>query len=417
MDVVRRHMFVILCGIAAAAGVAFGALGFKGMPAVAEEMEQVRKLIESLDRIQFQSANQARIEAEVRRIEQLEQDRDKVFDKARKLYGYDPLVEGVFPAGENLKLIEFRDHYAKAMQRLFDSLKAGSPASATEISTWHDVIDDEQEELRADGIDPDESGQPTHTPAGVLTIAGARNSAPVRAHVSAARRIYCYAVHFANTRPPQRTSSLDFSEPMKELADVPYLEDVWSAQVGYWIQKDVVQAIAAINDDVAAAARKRNEDPWVGIMPVKDVISIRLSEEYVPRDGVEVYGDPPEGTEPARPPGTPETVFTHSGAESWYDVMQFSVKLVMDQRDIPLFVDRLCKNGFHTLLRVAYESVPPNRRMTGKIYGSEPVVRVVMDFETIMLGDVFRPLMPQEVCEFYEIDCPVREEIGTEDGD
>ena len=82
----------------------------------------------------------------------------------------------------------------------------------------------------------------------------------------------------------------------------------------------------------------------------------------------------------------------------------------MDQRDIPLLVDRLSNNSFHTLLRVSYQSVPPNRKMEGKIYGAEPVVNVVMDFESIMLGEVFRPLMPTSVCEYYEIPCPPHEE-------
>jgi hypothetical protein len=33
-------------------------------------------------------------------------------------------------------------------------------------------------------------------------------------------------------------------------------------------------------------------------------------------------------------------------------------------------------------------------------------VNVVLDFETIMLGEVFRPMMPQEVCDFFQITCP-----------
>ena len=94
--------------------------------------------------------------------------------------------------------------------------------------------------------------------------------------------------------------------------------------------------------------------------------------------------------------------------------MQFSVKLIMDQRDIPRLIDRLSKNSFHTPLRVAYRAVAPNRKMVGKIYGAEPTVNVVIDFETIMLGEVFRRLMPDEVCEYYEIRCPEREEADDE---
>ena len=82
----------------------------------------------------------------------------------------------------------------------------------------------------------------------------------------------------------------------------------------------------------------------------------------------------------------------------------------MDQRDILRLVDWICKDSFHTLLRVAYKRVEPNRRMIGKIYGSEPTVNVVMDFETMMLGELFRPLMPDIVCEDFEIDCSERDE-------
>ena len=91
----------------------------------------------------------------------------------------------------------------------------------------------------------------------------------------------------------------------------------------------------------------------------------------------------------------------------------------MDQRDIPRLINELTADSFHTLLRVAYQAVPVNRDMVGKIYGSEPAVIVVMDFETVMLGEVFRPLMPPVVCEAlaeegYGITCPEPEEDEEE---
>jgi hypothetical protein len=54
--------------------------------------------------------------------------------------------------------------------------------------------------------------------------------------------------------------------------------------------------------------------------------------------------------------------------------------------------------------------------MVEKIYGSEPVVNVVLDFEVVMLGEVFRELMPDSVCEDYEIACPERGDEGEEEG-
>ncbi len=114
-------------------------------------------------------------------------------------------------------------------------------------------------------------------------------------------------------------------------------------------------------------------------------------------------------------------MFTGSVSGERYEVLQFTVKLVMDQRDIPQLIDKITTNSFHVLLRAAYKVVPPNVDMVGKIYGSEPNVNVVMDFESIMLGELIRPMMPTVVCELLselgsEIECPESEEDFEEEG-
>ena len=412
MDFLRRHMFLIICGVVAASGLTLGAIGLKGMPEVQAEMDKAESVFRSLAGFRSSPVNKGRIEAESQRIDEIMADRMKVFNKAKTLYGYEPLVNDVFPDGEALRRVNFRTEYRARMNGLFDLLNAGSPATAAESRNWDDVIENEREEMRAIGEDPDALTGPEYTPAGVLTVVGAQRNASARAHMAAAQRIYCYGIHFDEAKPPGRTSSLAFSEPLADTtsAEPPFPDEVWWAQVGYWIQKDVVQAIKSVNDEAAEEARKQDIEPWVGIMPVKEVISIRFSESYVPQDGDEYDGDPAGGFGEAIPPGTPETVFTHSGSNSWYEIVQFTLKLVMDQRDILRLVDWICKDSFHTLLRVAYKRVEPNRKMIGKIYGSEPTVNVVMDFETMMLGELFRPLMPDIVCEDFEIDCSERDE-------
>lgn len=419
MDFLRRHVFYIVCGVAVASGLALGGLGLQGMPAVGEEMEKVKRLYNDLNSLSKSPVNKGRIEAEKKRIDEINEDRDRVFDNATSLYGYEPLIEKVFPAGENVARLKFRLAYTQAMDELFAKLQSGSPANATKIRLQKGRIDDERAEMRANGQDPDAITEPDFTAGGVLTVSGAKRNATARAHLAAAQRLRCYAVHFADTKPPTRYSSLDFPVAMQgtSATEELFLDELWWAQVGYWIQKDVIEAIVAINEEAAVEASREGLESSVGVMPVKDVLSIRLSEEYIPQDGDEFYGDRHGGFAPVLPPGTPETVFTHSGSNDWYEVVQYTVKLVMDQRDIPKLIDRLCKNKFHTLLRLSYEIVPPNRRMIGKIYGAEPTVNVLMDFETIMLGEVFREWMPSEICETYEIDCPDPNDEGDEDND
>ena len=66
--------------------------------------------------------------------------------------------------------------------------------------------------------------------------------------------------------------------------DAPTLTEVWSAQLGYWIQRDVVEAIVAVNEQASEEAKAAGLDRWVGTMAVKDLISIRLSK-FVPKSG------------------------------------------------------------------------------------------------------------------------------------
>ncbi len=410
MDALRQHLFLILCGVGCVGGIALGVTGWRAMPKVMAEMESAAAVYKSLDSLQSKPVNQSAIDAENERIAVIKEDFAGVLGRAKQLYSYEPLVGGVFPNGPPLTRIRFREKYAEAMPRLFASLKAGAPPSAAQIKAMQERRENERAAAALGGPDLQSgySGGETslRSAADVLTAAGVREDPLARAAIANARSFYCYAVNFPDERPPLTVASLSFYDAMKEAGPVeaPAPVDAWRAQVEYWIQKDIVEAVVAVNEEAAEAAKSAGGEAWVGTMAVKEVISIRFSD-YVPREG-ELYAVAPVGGfTAALPPGTGASVFTGSTCNDSNEVIQYSVKLIMDQRDITRFVDLLCDNSFHTLVRAAYEAMPPNRDLRGKIYGSEPTVNVILDFETVMLGDVFRPLMPPEVCEQYEIPC------------
>lgn len=414
MDFLRRHAFFMVCAAAGAVGIALMVTGARAMPKVLEEMKKAETIYRNVNSLQTRPVNRTDIDAAKRRIDLVERDRDAVLAKAEGLYGYEQLVPDALPDGDSDKRREFRVKYRAGMDELLTLLNYGAPATSTDLSDWQERIEEERTARKEYGLDPgaplpvSAAAGPPLSPAGVLTAFGAQENPAARAHMAAAQRIYCYANHFDQLRPLQKSPGMDFWPEMKDTrtVDAPDPWDVWHAQLGYWIHKDVIEAIAALNNQAAETARKQDEAPWVGIMPVKELISIRISDGFIPRGGDQVFGPQPGGFEAALPPGTPETVFTHSTSTGLFDVIQFSVKLIMDQRDILRLVDRMCKDSFHTLLRVSYVAVPPNRKAVGKIYGSEPTVNVLLDFETILLGELFRPLFPPSVCEFYEITCP-----------
>jgi hypothetical protein len=404
MDFVRRNLFLILCGVGSAAGIVLGVTGLRAMPKVLAEMGSAGGVYKSLESLK--PVNGRSLEVENQRIASIQDDHHKIIERAKQLYHVEPLVAGLFPAATAVKRIEFRTKYTEAMRKLLDSLHWGGPPTASDIEAMKDKIENEKAADKLLGSEAGAGGE-THTRAEVLTKLGVKRDPQARASIAAAQKIYCYAVNFFDDKSPERVSSLEYWPTMKDTGTVeaPEAEDVWRAQMSYWVQKDVVEAIVAVNEEAAEAAKQAKEDVWVGMMPVKEVISIRVSDRVPPKDQLYKVADA-GGFTAALPAGTAESVFTGTASGESYDVVQFTVKLIMDERDIPLLVERLCNNSFRMLLRVAYKAVPVNKSLTGKVYGSEPTVNVVMDFETVLLGDVFRPWMPKAVCDKYEINCP-----------
>ena len=400
MDFLRRHVFLIVCGVAGAGGVALAGIGLRVAPKVETAMEEAQGLHRELQSLRKNPVNDKAIKAEQKRIDQVKDDYARVITKAEELYGYEPLVPDVLPDGNKAARYEFQREYSRVMLELLESLVPGQPPGARAIDQVQDRINQEQWERQAAGREgeaplPGTDGPP-RTIAGVLTEAGVRQDAAARASIQRAQQLRCYATGFDTAQGRESAASLDFHYFMRDVGDLeaPQLADIWEAQLGYWIQKDVVEAIVAVNQEAADGLQR--DDRWVGVMPVKEVISIRLSQGPIPPlgEGEMIVGFPPGGYEEAFPPGTAETVFTGLGSTGAFDVMQFTVKLVMDQRDIPRLVERLTAGTFHTLVRVSYQAVPVNRELKGKIYGPEPTVNVVMDFETIFLDEVFGELEP-----------------------
>lgn len=414
MDLLKRNLFWIICAFGAAGGIALGVTGWRGMPEVKKAMEEASETYRSLDSLRSSPVNQDSIDAEQARIDQIQGDFQEVLNAAGKLYDYEPLVPQAFPDGPPLARVKFRKKYSEAMAALFKKLNAGTLPTLQDIDKLKEVRANELALAREKrGAKQRQRGG--RTKANVLTAEGIRQDPVARAAVANALSFYLYAVHYDKAKPPEREPSLEFQPAMRDLGtiDAPPAFDAWRAQLTYWIQRDVVNAIVELNEEAGAEAKKARLPRWVGTMAVKDLISIRISE-YVPREGELTALASPGGSTAALPPGTGESVFTGTTSGDDFEALQFSVKLVMDQRDISRLVDKICRNRFHTLDRVAYTAIPINREFKGKVYGSEPAVNVVLDFETIMLGNIFRKMIPKETCELYEIDCPQREEVADE---
>ena len=464
MDLLKRNFFLIICGLATAGGIALGVTGMKAMPKVKAELEKAKSVYQNLDSLASKPVNRQRIEDEMQRIEAVKEDHLKIVERARSLYGWTLLVatcdggdhdgescasdatlcagqcqdgagdgdactsdddcgdgtcqgggvcSEVLPYGTPSQRLEFKARYGDGLRAMFDSLTAGQPATDVDIRNMRDRIAAEKAAATEHESNPLIPApviytRPAKNAADVLTQAGAQRDPVARAHLQAAQRIYCYATGFVPEQPVQGIyPSLEFDTVMANVdtLDPPFEDEVWNAQLSYWVQKDVVETIVALNEAAAAEATAKGGYGWVGNMPVKEVISVRVPRQFIPAQGDPVWSPAPGGYDAALPPGTPETVFTRDGSGDSYDVIQFTVKLVMDERDILKFVAKLCNNRFYVPLRIAYAAAPINKTMVGKIYGAEPAVIVSMDFEIPLLGEVFRRWMPQEIRDQNNVVC------------
>ncbi len=398
----KRNIFNIVCAVVALASIGLGVLGFTSMTNVKEELRDIAVIHSDFVGPAARPLNEEKIEAARQRVETIERHFAALIDRAKQINVYETLEppegERFFPEPTSNGRRAFREIYREQFPKLLRQLNAGEPPTEIEVQAAQEAIDEERRLAEGfggdEGLPDDGRGRPGEETeeqhkSGLITEKEAAQSAAARASISKARQLYCYA----------SLDSFDY-ETEVDLGLAPRAAAMWRAQVSLWVQQDVVDAIARLNN--LTAERLKSEDPdarvWVGVLPVKDLISIMVSD-YLPTEP-RTGAVPVEGEEPARPPASAEAVFTKNSSTELYDVVQFTLKMVVDSRDIPLIIDEICRDRFHTLLNVQYvyeREALENLAMEGKIYGSEPAVKVVMDFETIFFGDLYSCLMPPVV--------------------
>ena len=402
MDVLRRHLFLIICGLVGVAGIAGGAVAITVMSGVQTGMEKAVRLHGQLSSHTRSPVNKEMIDAEQKRIEAITGYHEKTVALADRVARHEQLVDGFFPAPNYDARFEFPKAYRAALDEMYLRLKAGTLPTESEIRDAEERIEDErraaasvdfgvdEDEARRDGEDesPDEEDMEQGNRSGLITPEQARQDPYVRASIAKAKRIYCYAT------PPMDPdlSSFDVIEAVYDPGGrPPSLPDCWDAQLSLWIQQDVVEALATVNE--RAAEQLEEQDRWVGNLPVKDLVSLRVNPRYV-------------GTHE----NAPVEAFTGNTSGQDYEVVYFTLNVVVDARDLPSIIAEICRNNFTTLYRVNYKAEPPNLGMIERIYGGEPVVDVMLDFQTILFSKLYLPIMPSVILEEVNKQRPEPEE-------
>ena len=178
-------------------------------------------------------------------------------------------------------------------------------------------------------------------------------------------------------------------------AQAPSFNDIFSAQVGLWLQQEVCRAIL-----------ETNAGATLGVIdaPIKRLLSVRFTLPYVALPAP-----------PGQAPGEPLTVpgggiaathvpvdFTKNPlghvSNDFYDVIPFQLSLICDAATLPNTLTSLTKNRFimiRTLDVLSFDSAVPLAQ--GFIYGDRPVVQVNLRCQYLMLRKFIGPQMPQDI--------------------
>lgn len=258
---------------------------------------------------------------------------------------------------------------------------------------------------------PEGAGAPAARTAAPQLSGAQAEEARYRAAVKKARTIRVYALGDRPENSPLHVSPIILSE------EEPKKADMWYAQVSLWVQEDLVNAIARLNDEVAQQVGAKEAS--VVNLPLKRIESIRV-HGYISSNGTLVPfpggtsapASRGQGAAAASPSAPPMVSFTGRKSDDQFDVVRVTLTAIVDERYLLKLVDSVSRTNFYQMVGVEYktvDSVDP----AGYFYGDVPVVEAVLDFEGYMARKIYKAMMPEEVLQALGI---AKADAGKEAG-
>jgi hypothetical protein len=194
----------------------------------------------------------------------------------------------------------------------------------------------------------------------------------------------------------------------------PDAESIWLAQMGLWIQQDVVGAIAKLN---AASTN-------VASSPVKQLVQL-----YVPSDR-SLYVMPGAAGQGGNAAATPAPAAGTAGASAAptnsdtdpfpkdytvsvtgrvtngvFDVVEFYVVLNVQAGDVERVIQELERNRLLTVTQSEVQAVnSASMQLQGYYFGKTPIVTLTLRCEELYMRDWTHSLMPGTIKTFLNVD-------------
>ncbi len=167
----------------------------------------------------------------------------------------------------------------------------------------------------------------------------------------------------------------------------PQLADIWFAQLSFWMQRDMAEAVAAANADSKAVATS----------PVKRILGLSLMPVpmYLFPTAAGTAAAPSPATDVQPLPAMYSRSPTGRVSNGMYDVVPFRLTVDVEVGQVNRFIETLTKDR---LIYVANQDLYALDATTlvpaGYLYGSKPVVRLTLTGEELFLRKWTTPIMP-----------------------
>jgi hypothetical protein len=197
---------------------------------------------------------------------------------------------------------------------------------------------------------------------------------------------------------------------------MPDAEQIWFAQMGLWVQQDVIKAIIDLNRPATQVANAT----------VKELVQI-----FVPADrtmyvlpnitGPNGAPAPAPAATPGAPPPSPIPTSTDTDpfpkdfaaspsgrvCNGVFDVVRFDIIMNVQARDIERVIQELEKNRLITVNQSEITSVNAAvLQQQGYYFGPEPIVTLTLKCEELFMRDWTRPFMHGPIKQFLNADLP-----------
>jgi hypothetical protein len=335
-------------------------------------------------------------------MKQVEKESASMRDAAVAMNRHELLVPGCLPDVNLGAAYQFRDAYRRALpvavgangqpiQPGTNNPNAGNPTTQSTFAKALDAgmpppaqeITQKQQELadkirRENTLIGGQGGQVINQPQVDQMVKDQTSDLPkqLMTDVAKSSRIYI------------SPDTFEVNPQIAQATGAPDVVTIYLAQLDYWIQQDVVKAIAGIN-----AGSKSIADS-----PVKHLISIRADSNGVPipvfPPGATAANDDPDGQLKKDNTVSP----TGRVCNGMYDVYHFTVKADVEAAKLADFLRGLGKDQFITPIGVDVHAVDNATALAqGYIYGDTPVVNVTAHCEVLYLRQWDAPFMPAQV--------------------